>query len=56
MVLKESGGQKSAGKQTSDPDMRMIITNGKRIMPAWGKRLTDDEIVLVIDYVKTLKK
>jgi cytochrome c6 len=40
----------------SDSDMRTIITNGKRIMPAWGKHLTDDEMVSVIDYVKTLRK
>ena len=39
-----------------DSDMRSIITNGKRIMPAWGKRLTDDEMMSVIDYVKTLRK
>ena len=39
-----------------DSDMRGIITNGKRIMPAWGKRLTDDEMLSVIDYVKTLRK
>ena len=39
-----------------DSDMRAIITNGKRIMPAWGSRLTDDEMLSVIDYVKTLRK
>ena len=39
-----------------DTDMKAIITNGKRIMPAWGKRLTDDEMLSVIDYVKTLRR
>jgi cytochrome c6 len=39
-----------------DSDMKTIITNGKRIMPAWGKRLTEDEILSVIDYVKTLRR
>jgi cytochrome c6 len=40
----------------SDSDMKTIITNGKRIMPAWGQRLSDDEMLFVIDYVKTLRK
>lgn len=40
----------------ADFDMKIIITNGKRIMPAWGKRLTDDEMLSVIGYVKTLRK
>ena len=37
-------------------EMRTIITNGKRIMPAWGKRLTEDEVLSVIGYVKTLRQ
>jgi cytochrome c6 len=40
----------------SDSDMKAIIISGKRIMPAWGKRLTEDEMLSVIDYVKTLRK
>ncbi len=39
-----------------DADMKTIITNGKRIMPAWGKRLTEDELLSVIGYVKTLRQ
>jgi len=39
-----------------DSEMRTIISNGKRIMPAWGKRLTDDEMISVMDYIKTLRK
>jgi cytochrome c6 len=40
----------------SDSDMKAIIINGKRIMPAWGKRLTEDELLSVMDYVRTLRK
>jgi len=39
-----------------DPEMRTIITKGKRIMPAWGQRLTDDEMISVMDYIKTLRR
>ena len=40
----------------SDSELLIIITNGKRIMPAWNHNLTKNEIELVKDYVKTLRK
>jgi len=42
--------------KVSDSEMKAIITNGKRMMPAWGKHLTDDELLSVMNYVRTLRK
>ena len=39
-----------------DADLIAIITNGKKLMPASKKKLTTDEIVLVRNYIKTLRK
>ena len=40
----------------ADAAMKTMIENGKRIMPAWGKRLTNEEIQSVMDYIKTLRR
>jgi cytochrome c6 len=40
----------------SDDELINMITNGKRIMPSWRKRLTPEQIQLVAQYVKTLRK
>lgn len=33
-----------------------VITRGRRIMPAWEKTLTQEEIVAVVAYVKLFRK
>lgn len=40
----------------ADPDLVRMISNGKRIMPAWKNSLSENEIELVKDYIKTLRK
>jgi cytochrome c6 len=40
----------------SDSELLAIISNGKRIMPAWKHSLTKNEIELVKEYIKTLRK
>ena len=39
-----------------DNELIAIISNGKRIMPAWNYSLTKNEIEIVKDYIKTLRK
>ena len=43
--------------QTSVTDERLFnsITNGRGHMPAWGKKLTETEINLLVAYVRQLK-
>ncbi|HEY6119228.1 MAG TPA: c-type cytochrome [Pyrinomonadaceae bacterium] len=45
------------GWQTSVTDERLFnsITNGRGHMPAWGKKLTETEINLLVAYVRQLK-
>ena len=40
----------------SDTELVTVISNGKRIMPAWNQALHKNEIELVKDYVKALRK
>ena len=40
----------------ADNELLAIISNGKRIMPAWNHTLTTNEIELVKEYIKTLRK
>ena len=44
--------------QTSVTDERLFnsITNGRGHMPAWGKKLTEAEITLLVAHVRQLKK
>lgn len=39
-----------------DQKLLQIIISGKRIMPSWRKRLSAEEIQIVMGYVKTLRK
>lgn len=50
------GAKNLRASTLSDGELTTIITRGKRIMPSWGKRLTAEEIQLVAQYVKTLRK
>jgi len=39
----------------SDTELINVITNGKRVMPSWKKKLNQAEITAVKDYIKTLR-
>jgi cytochrome c6 len=39
-----------------DADLIAVVTNGKKHMPAFGKKLTADQIATVVAYVRTLQK
>ena len=40
----------------SNDELLYTISNGRGIMPNWGKRLTIIQISSVIEYIKTLRK
>jgi cytochrome c6 len=40
----------------SDIELFNTISNGRRIMPSWKKKLTSEEIKNVISYIKILRK
>lgn len=50
------GAKDLRASRITDEEMISIITNGKRIMPSWKKRLTPEQIRTVAGYVKTLRK
>jgi mono/diheme cytochrome c family protein len=39
-----------------DADLIAVVKNGKKHMPAFGKKLSDDQIAAVVAYVHTLQK
>lgn len=39
-----------------DADLTAVIKGGKKKMPAFGKKLSDDQIASVLAYVHTLQK
>ena len=39
-----------------DADLIAVVTNGKKHMPAFAKKLTGDQIASVVAYVRTLQK
>jgi cytochrome c6 len=39
-----------------DADLVAVVTNGRKKMPAFGKKLTADQIQAVVGYVRTLQK
>lgn len=40
----------------TDPDMIAVVRNGKKKMPAFAKKLNDEQIGSVVAYVRTLQK
>lgn len=38
----------------TDPDLIAVVTNGKKKMPAFKNKLTDDQIKAVVAYIRTL--
>ena len=39
-----------------DADLIAVVKNGKKKMPSFAKKLTDDQIAAVVAYVRTLEK
>lgn len=39
-----------------DAELLQVITKGRRIMPAWGNKLSVQELQLVLNYVKQLRR
>lgn len=52
--LKDLGSAEVQGK--SDADLTTIITKGKDKMPAYGEKLSKDQIDGLVKYIRTLKK
>lgn len=40
----------------NDDELFTMVSTGKGIMPKWGKKLTQAQILSVIEYIKTLRK
>ena len=40
----------------TDMELMNIIANGKRVMPSWKKKLNEQEIRSVKDYIKTFRR
>lgn len=54
MKLKDLGSAEVQGQ--SDADLTNVIANGKKPMPGYKGKLTDDQISDVVKYLRTLKK
>ncbi len=42
--------------QLPDAELLRVVTSGRKMMPAWGKRLSGQELQLVVNYVKQLRR
>ena len=54
MKLKDLGSAEVQGQ--SDADITNVIANGKKPMPGYKGKLTDDQITDLVKYLRTLKK
>jgi cytochrome c6 len=54
MGLKDLGSAEI--QKQSDAELTATITNGKGKMPAYGSKLSADEIAGVVKFIRTLKK
>jgi cytochrome c6 len=54
MKLKDLGAAEVQGQ--SDADLTNVIANGKKPMPGYKGKLTDDQISDLVKYIRTLKK
>lgn len=50
------GARNLQTSQLSDEALYLAIAKGRKIMPAWEKKLDTNQLSLVTDYVKTLRK
>lgn len=49
-------GAKNLRKSTlADSDYFAVISNGKNVMPTWKKRLSGEQISLIINYIKQFR-
>jgi mono/diheme cytochrome c family protein len=49
------GAKNLQQSKLSDSEYLLVVSNGRKIMPAWKKRLTGEEIKEVVKYIKTIK-
>lgn len=54
MKLKDLGSAEVQGQ--SDADLTNVVANGKKPMPGYKGKLTDDQISELVKYIRTLKK
>lgn len=54
MKLKDLGSAEVQGQ--SDTDLTNVIANGKKPMPGYKGKLTDDQISDLVKYIRSLKK
>jgi cytochrome c6 len=54
MKLKDLGSAEVQGQ--SDADITNVIANGKKPMPGYKGKLTDDQITDLVKHIRTLKK
>lgn len=54
LKLKDLGSAEVQGK--SDADLTEVITKGKKPMPGYEGKLTNDQIQDVVKYIRSLKK
>ncbi|MET0300068.1 MAG: cytochrome c [Flavitalea sp.] len=50
------GAKNLVKSRLSDEELTVIISNGKRFMPSWKKKLSEEEIKDVKAYIVTLRK
>ncbi len=50
------GAKNLQTSQLADDALYMTIAKGRKVMPAWEKRMDSAELGLVMAYVKTLRK
>ena len=55
-VFKAASFSDPAIVKIADADRLAIVKKGKDKMPAFGDKLTDDQIKSVLDYIRTLQK
>lgn len=49
------GARNLQTSQLPDAELLQVVTKGRRIMPAWGNRLSNGELQQVVQYVKQLR-
>lgn len=55
-TAEKKGADNLKESDLSNEALTIIITEGKKKMPAFGKKLTPEEIQAVVNYTKTLRK
>lgn len=50
------GAKNLQASHLPDAELLQVVTKGRRIMPAWGNRLSSQELQQVVHYVKQLRR